>query len=78
MCIGQNQNEKWTIIRTEPRKPKSGIYPLSHCTKSCDSETVTTLVGTVPRVLNLLWTWNYYCCKLEIVLRLCVQMAALW
>ena len=23
-------------------------------------------LGTVPHVLNLLWTWNY-CCKLEIV-----------
>ncbi len=29
---------------------------------------VATLVGSVARVLNLLWTWNYYyCCKLEIV-----------
>jgi hypothetical protein len=27
---------------------------------------VTTLVATVSRVLNLLWTWNF-CCKLEIV-----------
>ena len=45
---------------------------------SYDGNTVTTLVPAVARVLNLLWTWNYYCCKLEIVLRLCVQMAALW
>ena len=35
-------------------------------TMSCDVRAITTLVGTVPRVLNLLWTWNY-CCKLEIV-----------
>ena len=36
---------------------------------SCGGVTVTTLVGTVARVLNLLWTWNYYyyCCKLEIM-----------
>ena len=34
---------------------------------SCGGVTVTTLVGTVARVLNLLWTWNYYyyCCKLD-------------
>ena len=27
---------------------------------------VTIFVGTLNRVLNLIWTWNY-CCKLEIV-----------
>ena len=33
---------------------------------SFDGGAVTTLMGNVFRVLNLLWIWNY-CCKLEIV-----------
>ena len=50
----------------ESRYSKSRVKRFNHCTMSCNGRTVTTLVATVPRVLNLLWTWNY-CCKLEIV-----------
>jgi hypothetical protein len=64
MYIGQN--EKWTVIGIEPWNGKSEQRCLNHYTMSFDSGAVTTLVGTVPHVLNLLWTWNY-CCKLEIV-----------
>jgi hypothetical protein len=62
MYIGQN--EKVTVSGIEPRNPKSRHRRLSHYTMSWDNEIVITLVPAVPRVLNLLWTWNY-CCKLE-------------
>ena len=59
--------EKWTMIEIEPRNPKSRERCLNHyIIMSYNNKYVTTLVGTVPLVLNLLWTWNY-CCKLEIV-----------
>ena len=65
MYIGQM--EKWTMIEIEPRNPKSRERCLNHyIIMSYNNKYVTTLVGTVSLVLNLLWTWNY-CCKLEIV-----------
>ncbi len=64
MYIGQN--EKRTMIGIESRNPRSRVRRLSHYTMSCDYNIVTTVVGAVARVLNLLWAWNY-CCKLEIV-----------
>ncbi len=64
MYVGQN--EKWTMIRIEPRNPRSRGRRPGHYNMNCDGRIVTTLMGTVPSVLNLLWTRNY-CCKLEIV-----------
>jgi hypothetical protein len=64
MYIGQN--EKWTIIGFEPRNPETRRR-LNRYTMNYDGVIVTTLVVAVPRVLNQLCTWNYYCCKLEIL-----------
>jgi|LakMenEpi03Aug12_release.lakeMendotaPanAssembly.Ray.scaffolds.fasta_scaffold3019629_1 hypothetical protein len=64
MHIGQN--EKWTMNGIEPRITKSGDKRLNHWTMNGTDKMVTLLAPIVPRVLNLLWTWNF-CCKFEIV-----------
>jgi hypothetical protein len=64
MYIGQN--EKRTLIGIESRIPRSRDRRLHQYTMSDADRMVATFLPTVPRVLNLLWTWNF-CCKLEIV-----------
>jgi hypothetical protein len=54
--IYNSKNEQLTMIVFEPRYPRFRDRRLTHNTISCVGEAVTTLVRTVPHVLNLLWT----------------------
>ena len=51
-------------IKVRQKKNALLINVVTSANPSLRDAPVTTLVVTVPRVLNLLWTWNY-CCKLE-------------
>ena len=56
-----NIGQKCTSIGIEPRNPRSRYRRLNRYTMSVAEGMVTTLEKTVPRVLNLLWTWNFCC-----------------
>ncbi len=49
------------LIGSEPRYQRSRVKRLNHYTMNGAVKMVTTLDPNVPRVLNLLWTWNFCC-----------------
>jgi hypothetical protein len=56
-----NIGQKCTSIGIEPRNPRFRDRRLNRYTMSVAERMVTTLENSVPRVLNLLWTWNFCC-----------------
>jgi hypothetical protein len=53
--------KKRSLIGIEPPNTGCTDRRLHHYTISDADKMVTTLEPTVPRVLNLLWTWNFCC-----------------